>query len=148
MVSGLFALVLGLFIAYAGWSYVALARRMRGFQSAPGAITERKVVVIPSGNTRTGVYGEGGGYMPSVRYRYTVEGAELEGTKISFALKGYKHAVAERKLAEIPDQVVVWYDPAEPREAYLKKHTPTLGALILVLGALLALGALLELWAA
>ena len=144
MFTGLFALVLGLVFTYAGWKYVSLARRMRHFKSVAGKITAREVVVVPGGDTRTGVYGEGGGYMPSVRYRYTVDGAELEGDKISFAFSGYKHAVAERKLAEIPSDVVVWYDPQKPSEAYLKKHTSTIGIFIVVFGVLFAAGALIK----
>jgi hypothetical protein len=105
----------------------------------------RKVVVVPSGDTTTGRWGEGGGYTPQVTYRYVVDGVELESEKIGHAICGYKRAVAERKLAEIPEQVVVWYDPSRPSEAYLRKHSPTLGYAILSLGVALALGALVGL---
>jgi hypothetical protein len=145
MFTGLFALLLAVGFVAAGWKYVSVARRMRTFHSTPGKIVARAVVPLPGGNTRSGVYGEGGGYMPSVRYRFAVDGAELFGDKISLAYAGYKHAVAERKLAEIPDDVVVWYDPRKPSDAYLKKHTPTLGIFILVLGAFVGLGALIKL---
>jgi hypothetical protein len=52
--------------------------------------------------------------------------------------------VAERKLGEIPDVVVVWFDPNEPTEAYLRRHGAAVGYLILALGACLILGVLVS----
>jgi len=144
MFVGFFALFLGLAFTYVGWTYVSLARRMRHFRSTPGTITAREVVTLPSGNTRTGAFGDGGGYMPSVRYRYTVDGTELEGDKISFAYAGYKQAIAERKLAEIPSDVVVWFNPEKPSEAYLERHTPTMGLLLVIFGVCVSLGAAIK----
>jgi hypothetical protein len=146
MATKLFVLLLGLACAYAGNLYGAVARRMRSFRSVSGRVVAREVVVVPSGNTTTGRFGDGGGYTPQVTYRYVVDGAELESNKIGLAIHGYKHAVAERKLAEIPETVVVWYDPTKPGEAYLRKHGPALGYLILTLGACLVLGALVSLF--
>jgi hypothetical protein len=146
MVTKVFVLLFGLVCAWVGNMYSALARRMRSFHSVPGKVIERKVVVVPSGNTTTGRWGEGGGYTPQVTYRYTVAGVELESNKIARAIPGYKHAVAERKLAEIPETVVVWYDPTKPGDAYLRKHGPALGYLILTLGVCLVLGSLVSLF--
>jgi hypothetical protein len=145
MAAKLFALFLGLVFTYVGWTYAALARRMRAFKSAPGRVTRRAVVVVPSGNTSTGRWGEGGGYTPEVTYRYVVDGVELESNKLARGVRGYKRAVAERKLAEISDEVVVWYDPAKPSEAYLQKHGAAFGYLVLALGVCLVLGAIFAL---
>jgi hypothetical protein len=146
MATKVFALLFGLVCAYAGGMYSALARRMRSWRSVPGRVILREVVVVPSGNTTTGRWGEGGGYTPQVTYRYVVDGVELESNKIGRAITGYKHAVAERKLAEIPETVAVWYDPQKPTEAYLRRHGPALGYAILVLGAGLVLGSLVSLF--
>ncbi len=127
MATKLFALFLGLAFVYVGSMYAALARRMRSFKSVPGRVIARDVVVVPSGNTTTGRWGDGGGYTPRVTYRYVVDGVELESNKLSRAVTGYKREVAERKLAEIPDQVTVFFDPAKPSEAYLRKHGPAMG---------------------
>jgi hypothetical protein len=143
MATKIFVLLFGLVCAYVGNQYSALARRMRAFQSVSGKVIARAVVVVPSGNTTTGRWGDGGGYTPDVTYRYVVHGVELESNQISRAITGYKHALAQRKLAEIPDTVVVWYDPNNPSEAYLRKHGPMLGYLVLALGACLILGALI-----
>lgn len=147
VITKLFALLLGLAFVGVGVMYASLARRMRSFRSVPGRVVARDVVTVPSGDTTTGTFGEGGGYTPQVTYRYVVDGVELESNKLAFAVRGYKRAVAERKLREIPDDVVVWYDPRAPREAYLHKHGPAAGYAIFAVGAALAGGALVALLA-
>jgi hypothetical protein len=138
-------LLFGLAFAAVGYTYISLAYRMRSFRSVPGRVIKREVVVVPSGNTTTGRWGDGGGYTPQLTYRYVVDGVELESNKLGRLIYGYKHAVAERKLAEIPDQVVVWYDAKKPSEAYLRKNGPAFGCLLMVLGMCLAIGALIGL---
>jgi hypothetical protein len=145
MAAKLFALFLGAAFVYAGNLYVALARRMRSYRSVPGKVIAREVTIVPTGDTREGVWGEGGGYTPKVTYRYFVDGVEFESSKIGFSVGGYKRVIAERKLAEIPDQVVVWYDPSKPSEGYLKKHGPAAGYAIAAFGVVLMLGALIAL---
>jgi hypothetical protein len=144
MATQIFVLLFGLALAWVGNMYSSLARRMRSFKSVPGKVIGREIVVMSAG-TREGRYGEGGGYTPQVTYRYVVDGVEHESNKLARGHSGYKRAVAERKLAEIPDQVVVWYDPEKPSEAYLQKHGPALGYGILVLGVCLAGGAVISL---
>ena len=144
MATAIFVLVFGLALVWVGNMYSSLARRMRSFKSVPGTITRREIAVMSAG-TREGRYGEGGGYTPQVTYRYVVDGVEHESNQLARARSGYKRSVAERKLAEIPDQVVVWYDPDKPSEAYLQKHGPAFGYVILVLGVCLAGGALINL---
>jgi hypothetical protein len=131
MVAAIFVAVLCLGCGYAGWGYVKLARRMVLYKSARGQVVQREVVPIPSGDTRTGAFGDGGGYMPRVVYRYTVNGAELESDKLQFAVQGWKRAVAETKLAAIPDDVTVWYDPDAPSTAYLVRHHGGIGYLFM-----------------
>jgi hypothetical protein len=119
---------------------------MRSFHSVRGKVIARRVVIVPSGNTMTGRFGDGGGFTPQVTYRYVVDGVERESNKLARAVRGYKKSVAEGKLAEIPDDVVVWYDPADPSEAYLQKHGTALGYVLFAFGVCLATGALLSLY--
>jgi hypothetical protein len=142
MATQLFVLLLGLGFVYVGYAYSALARRMRSYKSVSGRVVAREVVVIPTGDTTTGVWGEGGGYTPQVTYRYVVGGVELESNQTARAIRGYKRAIAEKKLAQIPEQVLVWYDPSKPSEAYLERHGPAFGYAILAAGVVLVLGAL------
>ena len=41
---------------------------------------------------------------------------------------------AERRLAAIPDEPTVYYDPAKPSEGYLELHTPTIGQWFIAVG--------------
>ena len=145
MATELFALFLGFAFTYVGRTYSALSRRMRSFKSVPGKVVAREVVVVPSGNTREGHWGEGGGYTPQVTYRYVVDGVEHQSNRFGHAIRGYKRAIAERKLAEIPEQVVVWYDPSKPSEAYLQRHGTALGYAIWTLGMALIAGSVIGL---
>jgi hypothetical protein len=62
-------------------------------------------------------------------------------------MTGLKRSVAEQRLAAIPDEVDVHYDPAAPQEAYLVKHSPAIGIALIaggcvgaLVGLVLALG--------
>jgi len=83
-----------------------------------------------------------------VTYDYSVGGVTYISDRSTYADRGLRRSLAEQRLAAIPDEVDVYYDPASPHEAYLEKHTPGLGrsflgggrvgvviALILLLGA-------------
>jgi hypothetical protein len=83
----------------------------------------------------------------AVTSRYAVDGVEHESNKIGAVISGYKKAFAERKLGEIPSEVVVWYDPQKPSDAYLKKHGPPFGYLIVVFATGLVGGALISIFA-
>ena len=65
--------------------------------------------------------------MPAVTYAYAVAGADYTSDKYSYAFRGLKQELARQEVDAIPDQVDVYYDPAKPSEAYLNKHTPTIG---------------------
>jgi hypothetical protein len=144
MVSGLFGLVLAIATIAVGVAHVRLSRRMRTFVSTPGKVVARAVVALEAVSQVEGRFGAGGGYRPSVRYRYTVAGVERESDKVTHVRRGLKHALAERALAAIPDDVVVWYNPARPEEAYLERHTPGLGYGLVAVGAAISLFALLQ----
>lgn len=137
MASALFALVIGLGALVAGIGYIRKAHAMRFFRSTRGKIIAREVVAVPGANTREGAYGSGGGYTPSVRYRYSVDGRELESAKLRYAPQGRRRSIAEADLAAIPDDVTVWYDPRKPEEAYLERHTPGLGYFFVALGGVI-----------
>ena len=132
MASALFALVIGLGAFVAGIGYIRKAHAMRFFRSTRGKIIAREVVAVPGGYGRPG-----GSYAPSVRYRYTVDGRELEAAKLRYAPQGRRRSTAEADLAAIPDDVTVWYDPRNPDEAYLERHTPGLGYLFVALGGVI-----------
>jgi len=122
---GLIVISLGAIVA--GRGYTNLARRMRSYGTTRGTVIGKEPAKVPSGDTTTGRWGKGGGYHPRVTYTYTVAGMSYTNDKVTFAIRGLKRELVEQELAVWPDEVDVHYDPANPQEAYLKKHTPTLG---------------------
>jgi hypothetical protein len=138
---GLAFMVISLGAILAGRGYVRTSRRMRSFQTTRGRVFKRELATV-AGDTREGVWGKGGGYRPAVTYVYTVEGVEHTSDKVSYAHRGLRKSLAEQALAAIPDEVDVFYDPADPDEAYLVRHSPRLGHWLIgggVLGALFGL---------
>jgi hypothetical protein len=136
----LFVISLGAILA--GQGYVKTARRMRTFRTTRGRVTGRELAAV-AGGTREGRWGKGGGYRPKVTYVFTVNGVEHTSDKTSYAHRGLKKTLAEQELAAIPDDVEVFYDPAEPDTAYLSRHRPGLGYGLLAGGAAGVLLALL-----
>jgi hypothetical protein len=73
---------------------------------------------------------------------FTVDGVEHTSDKTSYAHRGLRKSLAEQALAAIGDDVDVHYDPSDPEQAYLDKHTPRMGYWFIgggVIGVLFAL---------
>jgi hypothetical protein len=139
--AGLFLLVLSGAAIIAGRGYVRTARRMRAFKTTRGAVVARELLQVP-GDNREGRWGSGGGFAPKPTYTYTVDGVSHRCDHYSYAMTGLKRSIAEQRLAAIPDEVDVYYDPAAPQDAYLVKHTPALGIALIgggCIGALVGL---------
>jgi Protein of unknown function (DUF3592) len=59
-------------------------------------------------------------YAPEVRYVFSVDGVEYEGATITPETRSLSsRARAERKVAKIPDDPQVYYDPADPKTSCL-----------------------------
>jgi hypothetical protein len=136
--AGLFVLVLSGAAIIAGRGYVRTARRMRAFRTTRGAVVARELLEVP-GDNREGRWGDGGGFMPKPTYTYVVDDVSHRSDRYSYALRGYKRSVAEQRLAAIPDEVDVHYDPAAPQEAYLVTHSPAIGMALIAGGSIGAL---------
>ncbi len=134
MASAIAILVLSLGAIAAGWGYVRTANRMRAFQTTRGTVLARELATL-SGGHREGRWGKGGNYRPKVTYTYAVDGVSYTSDRSSYAQHGFRRSIAEQQLAAIPDEVVVHYDPAAPGEAFLERHTPALGYVLLAGGA-------------
>lgn len=142
VVSAVFLLVLSAGAIAAGVGYVRKALAMRGFVSTRATVIDRAVVALPGRGAREGVFGEGGGYAPKVTYRFTVDGQHHTSDKLGYAQRGYKKQLAERRVAEIPNEVEVWFDPRNPNEAYLERHSAGLGWALIAGGGVVVLGVL------
>lgn len=135
----LFVISLGAILA--GQGYIKTARRMRAYKTVRGRVIKRELGLMSTGN-REGRWGKGGGYWPKATYVFSVEGVEHTSDKTTYAHRGLRRSLAEQALAAIPDEVDVYYDPSDPEQAYLEKHTPGLGYWLVgggVFGVLVAL---------
>jgi hypothetical protein len=140
--SAIAILVLSCGALAAGWGYVRTARRMRLFRTTPGTVVARELATL-SGGHREGRWGKGGNYRAKVTYTYAVDGVSYTSDRSSYAHRGFRRGIAEQQLAAIPDEVTVHYDPAAPEEAFLERHTPTIGYVLLAGGAFGAMCALI-----
>ena len=137
-------LVMSVGVIAAGWGYVKTAARMRSFQTARGSVVARELATVGYDRLEAR-WGRGGGYRPKVTYTYVVGGRTYTSDRSSYAHRGLKQELAEQELAAIPDEVLVYYNPAAPQEAYLKTHTPRLGRVLLTGGSIGAMVAVISL---
>src|SRR3954447_23437850 len=146
MLGAILALLIFAGMLAAGVGYVRTARRMRGFQTTRGRIVGREVVDDINFSNQEPAFGQGGGFTQKFTYTFAVGAKTYTGDKLSYATRGYKESVVEQKLAAMPDEVDVHYDPANPQEAYLELNTPTLGWVFITggsIGTLVALAVLI-----
>lgn len=141
------AIIISLAALAAGAKYLAEARKMRSFKTRRGRVIDREVVPVTASLGREGRWGRGGNFQPKVTYSYVVDDIEYRSDRWSYGTEGFKRSVAERKLTEVFDDVLVHYNPADPRQAYLEVTSPTVGYALVAggsLGLLIALAALLS----
>jgi hypothetical protein len=141
MAAGLFLMFISLGAIVAGTGYRRTARRMRGFATTKGRIVERKLGLVTSQDPEPR-FGQGGNHFPAPTYTYEVGGTAFTSDRYGYARRGLKKRIAERQLAAMPDEIDVHYDPADPGECYLVKHSPGIGTALVaggVTGLLLGL---------
>jgi hypothetical protein len=135
MVAAIALMVLSLATIGVGRGVVRTARRMRTYGVTRGRVVKRELALV-GGDNREGRWGTGGGYRPKVTYTYEVDGTSYTGDRGSYVHRGLKKRLAEEALAAIPDDVEVFYDPDAPGEAYLEKHRPRFGWILVAAGSL------------
>ena len=139
MLAGIFVLVIAAGAIAAGVGYIRTARRMRGFATTRGRIVSREVYDDINFSNVEARFGQGGGFTPKFTYTFEVDRKSYTGDKLGYTTRGYKKSVVEQKLAAMPDDVDVHYNPADPTEAYLETNSATGGWLLMLLGDVLAL---------
>lgn len=74
------------------------------------------------------MHAEGGPlYYPQPTYTYIVGSESFTSNMYQYAHHGKRQADAQKLLDTVPDTVQVHYNPEKPSEAYLVKHTATVG---------------------
>ena len=148
--------ILGAAFALVGVPFIWLGRRARArdrvvasWPRADGVVTSSKLTTHQARyREKTGLDYYRTMYTPAVSYTYSVNGKSFEGTGIARAIDGMSRdqtsaqAIIDRYPAE--KRISVFYDPADPKVAYLE-HGRSIGTIIvLVFGWFwVGLGALL-----
>jgi hypothetical protein len=135
VLSAIFLLVLSAGAIAAGAGYIRTSDRMRSFAVTRGTVIARDVQIISTlGGPPAARWGKGGGYAPKVTYTYEVGGVAFTSDRWTYAQRGLRESLARQQADDLPDEVDVHYDPANPREAYLETHSPKLGRWLVVGG--------------
>lgn len=135
MVIAIFLFVIGAFAVAAGVNMVGVTRRAQAWPQTAGRIIERGVgEATTTASSRAGRY-----YEPRVKYTYNVAGTDYTGTRIDFNRAAYNKDSAEKRVAALPEQVQVHYDPQSPAESVLHPGSAGLPLVMVAFGALLAL---------
>ena len=125
VVFGIGLIVISLGAIVAGRGYIRIAKRMRSYATTRGRVLKRELA--RTGHDNEGQFGKGGNYRPLVTYSYVVDGVEHTSDTFSYAHRGLRESLVLEQLRALPDDVDVFYDPADPDQAYLEKHTPRIG---------------------
>lgn len=138
LIVGVCLVVMGAFVAYSSTMTLSNALATRSWPSVPGRITSAKVVTARGTRTTTSA--------PEIRYTYTVAGTNHEGARLEFATYAATTSYASDAVAEFSEgsDVVVYYDPARPMSAVLRKGAnwlawslPFISVVFVVFGAAL-----------
>lgn len=147
LVGGGFALV-GVPMILLALRAFAKDRAITRWPRFPGVVTGSRL------DSRSGTYKDNSGYnrsyttyWPVVHYTYTVNGRELEGTKIARVESTTGKEKAEAQLARYPEgrEVMVYCDPADASTAYLEVQRSLGGIILLGFGVVLMIPAVV-LW--
>ena len=97
----------------AGICVAISAVRSSSWPSVSGTVLSSQVVSKPSGR--------GVAYSPAIRYRYSVGGADHEGTRVWVIGDGISQGSVEAIVAKFPagSTVPVFYDPSTPTRTVL-----------------------------
>lgn len=117
--------VAGVAVMWGGFEFRERARRMTTWASVRGCVTGSAVVA-------DGTFDDGSAtYYPRISYEYVVAGQEYAGQRRSLIDVGVGRFVrgAPRRIVErypVGSEVIVFYDPANPREAILERSDPVI----------------------
>lgn len=107
----------GVTMAGFGIHNIVQAHESRNWLSTDGSITFSDI------ERRSGSKG-GSSYAPSVRYQYTIQGKQYEGSMVAIGLKHVSagRSFAERIIKKYPQgkSLQVFYNPADPSESVLE----------------------------
>ena len=146
-ISPIFLSAAGLAALWGGFELRDRAQRMTAWPSVRGRVTGSTLVPddtpMEDGSTA---------YYPQISYEYVVGGHEYRGQRrslVNVGGSGLNRGMGERVLARYPvgSEVVVFYDPQDPKEAILERPDPVAGPTFLfALGAALLVAGPVWMW--
>ena len=129
-VGAIFSLLL-MFFSSVGWGLTMWRRykNILNFEETKGRVIAKRLVTLYFPHTTSSPGGRG--YVPEVRYEYTVNGQEYEGYIYAYNIKGtgFSPRYGKKRWAQeilkryhIGDTVRVYYDPRDPGKSLLTKE--------------------------
>jgi len=134
--------IIGVVIAFFGFRSMKKARASTGWDTVEGVILDSKLDRSDSSDS-------GASYSADILYEYHLDGAKLNGSRVSFGeLSSGDASDASRVLSRYPEgtKVQVYYNPDDPFDAVLEPgmnkgvwFLPAFGAIFATFGGLFVL---------
>lgn len=138
IIAGSFALLIGVVGLWTGFRQLKNRKLLDRWPTTSGRVIERGIFEpqVPAG---TPAYK----YAPLIRYRYEVNGMELTNNYIHpKRIQLPRHSTrawAQKRADEIPDAVVVHYNPDDPLESFLLQTPKKILCTVVVASILITL---------
>jgi hypothetical protein len=141
--AGAFIGVVGAGLGAGGFKARKKSKLVRAWPTAAGRLDSAELAVHKSsGTTSKGHSTTRVSYEPAVKYSYSVEGKEFKGKNIGLVESRAGKGAAESRIASLRSarELKVYYNPADPKEAYLDPKADGSFWMLFIGAALLALG--------
>ncbi len=107
----------------------------RSWPTADGVITSSKLDTnTVQAKDRAGYLRYRGSYVPKVSYNYTVDGRQLEGSRITREPRADDHGDVVVAQYPVGKTVKVYYDPKDPASSVLELKTSIGGVILAAIG--------------
>jgi hypothetical protein len=137
MVASVF-LFLGLFSIFAGIRIYLKSSRVRHWPTTLGNLLEKKVIL----SLQAAAKGPADRFEVAVKYCYSVGGEHLIGDRLYPSHRILMADAAEKFKNQLPSEVIVHYNPKDPKESYLFSDSIIFSIIAILFGIIFALGSL------
>jgi hypothetical protein len=145
VIIGIFLLLIGAVAVYMGHKLLALRKLVRSFLPVKGILIKKWVAEkkLASATEPSNTH------CVNVNYQFEVDGVSYQGDnfyaeEILSGERSMSPKQAQNKIDLIPEQVTVYYNPANPEESYIY-NSGSIALLVLVLGYSFVFGGLIQL---
>ncbi len=137
----IFLCILGALGTISGISILRKGANIRKWDRLPAKVTKKEVKHSPNkqGATRTSQYEVG------IEYEYTIDDKPYKSDVYMNVNAMMNESAAQKKVDNIPDEIMVYVNPESHEEAFYKVTSKRLGAIALITGVCCLLGLLISL---